>query len=83
LIVVTPHYAGALVLRGLTDFARAGLRTDSERPFDYIYTHDRSAVITAARAFLEHMSSEMPVEAEPAAAGDPQSARRGAGPRRG
>ncbi len=50
MIVVTPHYAGALVLRTTNQ------QTHDGRPLvDYIYTHDRPAVITAARAYLDPM----------------------------
>jgi EAL domain-containing protein (putative c-di-GMP-specific phosphodiesterase class I) len=50
IIVITPHYAGALVIRKTTQTASDGTPLS-----DYIYTHDRAAIIDAARAFLYNM----------------------------
>ena len=47
-IMMTPHYAAAFVARDCGDPG-----PDGERRFDYHYTHDRNAVIHAARAFLQ------------------------------
>jgi len=47
-IVVKPHYAVAFVARDCGDTG-----PDSERRFDFIYTHDRDAVVAAARSFLQ------------------------------
>ena len=47
-IVVTPHYAGALLTRAHGD------------EVDYIYTHDRDAVTSAGRAILDHMQPTGP-----------------------
>ncbi len=46
-IVMNPHYAGALVARQCP-----GAADDTSRSFDYVYTQDREAVVKAARAFL-------------------------------
>jgi EAL domain-containing protein (putative c-di-GMP-specific phosphodiesterase class I) len=50
MIVVTPHYAGALLVRQTEHFAEDGTPL-----VDYIYTHDRPAIVLAARAYLDHM----------------------------
>jgi EAL domain-containing protein (putative c-di-GMP-specific phosphodiesterase class I) len=50
MIIVSPHYAAAFVGRDLGDDA-----PDGDRRFDFIYTHDREAVIAAGRAYLEHL----------------------------
>lgn len=49
--VVGPHYAGALIARE-RDEATAG---DRERRFDYVITHDRPTVVTAARSLLTRL----------------------------
>jgi EAL domain-containing protein (putative c-di-GMP-specific phosphodiesterase class I) len=46
-IVLGPHYAGALVARDLGDED-----VDSHRRFEYAITHDRDLVLHAARGFL-------------------------------
>ena len=53
MIVVSPHFAGALVTRR-TDLV-AG---DGSPLVEYIYTHDRAASIAAARAYLDQMKPE-------------------------
>jgi DICT domain-containing protein len=47
-IVVGPHFAGALVARDLADTGR-----DAERRFTYALTYDRDLVLEAARALLQ------------------------------
>jgi DICT domain-containing protein len=47
-IVVGPHFAGALIARDCGD---RGLE-DMDRRFDYSITHDRSLVLSAARSLL-------------------------------
>jgi EAL domain-containing protein (putative c-di-GMP-specific phosphodiesterase class I) len=49
-IVINPHYSAAFVAR---DCADPG--PDGGRRFDYVYTHDRDAVVCAARAFLKEL----------------------------
>ena len=51
MIVVTPHYSGALVVRELDDTLDT---SNMDRLVDFCNVHDRNAVITAARALLEH-----------------------------
>ncbi len=46
-IVVGPHFAGALVARDLGDDG-----PDGDRRFDYIITHNRALVIAAAAGLL-------------------------------
>lgn len=46
-IVVGPHYAAALIARGVGDAAR-----DCDRPFSFVVTHDRDLVVLAACALL-------------------------------
>lgn len=46
-IVTTPHHAAAFVAR-----PSGAQGPEGQSAFDYIYTHDRNAVIVAARAFL-------------------------------
>jgi EAL domain-containing protein (putative c-di-GMP-specific phosphodiesterase class I) len=47
MIVVTPHWAGAIVTRDT-----ANVTADGTPLVDYVYTHDRPAVIRAARAYF-------------------------------
>ncbi len=46
-VVVGPHFAGALVARDRGDEGR-----DSERRFDFMITHDRTLVLEVARSLL-------------------------------
>jgi EAL domain-containing protein (putative c-di-GMP-specific phosphodiesterase class I)/DICT domain-containing protein len=46
-IVVGPHYAGALIARDLGDTG-----PDADRRFSFLVTHDRELVVQAARALL-------------------------------
>jgi DICT domain-containing protein len=46
-IVLNTEHAAAFVAKDVGD-----LGPDEERRFDFVYTYDRSRVITAARAFL-------------------------------
>lgn len=71
-IVIKPHYAAAFVARDCGDTG-----PDPHRRFDYIYTHDRDAVIAAARSFLQ----ELATAGKPSPALRP-AAREGAGPNR-
>jgi len=50
-IVVSPHYAAALVARDLGDDG-----PDHERRFDYVITHDRALVLKAARSLLHWLT---------------------------
>ncbi|WP_375504730.1 EAL domain-containing protein [uncultured Jatrophihabitans sp.] len=52
-IVLSPHFAGALVARDCGDTG-----SSAQRRFDFIYTHDRDAVINAARSFIQDLASE-------------------------
>jgi EAL domain-containing protein (putative c-di-GMP-specific phosphodiesterase class I) len=61
-IVVKPHYAAAFVARDCGDTG-----PDGDRRFDYIYTHDRDAVIAAARSYLQELDSAHIVPQLPAA----------------
>jgi EAL domain len=51
MIVVTPQYAGALVIHTTGQQAEDGTAL-----VDYVYTHDRPSIIAAARAYLDQMS---------------------------
>ncbi len=51
-IVLAPHFAAALLLRNV------GLPMQAPNQVDYIFTHDRRAVIAAARAFVHHMNND-------------------------
>lgn len=46
-IVLNPHYAAAFVARDCGDTG-----PDGQRRLDFIYTHDRATVISAARSFI-------------------------------
>ncbi len=50
-IVVNPHFAGAFVARDCGDEG-----PDGQRRFDFVYTHDRDAVIDAGRCFLQDLA---------------------------
>jgi len=50
-IVITPHFATALVAR---DCGEVG--PDGQRQFDFIYTHDADAVAIAARSFVQELA---------------------------
>lgn len=50
-IVLNPHFAAAFVAR---DRGRKG--PDGTREYDFVYTHDRDAVIDAVRAFLQDLA---------------------------
>ena len=50
MIVVGPHFAGALVARSLGDGGR-----DAEQRFEFFVTYDRSLVIEAADSLLRHV----------------------------
>jgi DICT domain-containing protein len=51
-IVLAPHFAAALLLRNVTD------PTEEPNQLDYIFSHERPVVISAARAFVHHMNNE-------------------------
>ncbi len=55
LVVVTPQYAGAIVMRPSDRVA-----ADGTALVEYIYSQDRTLVIAAGRAFLEHVQSPTP-----------------------
>ncbi|MGI8665253.1 MAG: sensor domain-containing phosphodiesterase [Jatrophihabitans sp.] len=63
-IVVSPHFASAFIARDCGDTGN-----EAERRYDYIYTHNRDAVIAAARSFLHQLSPD----SKPALAGDVRS----------
>ena len=50
-IVLRPHFAAAFVARDCGDTG-----PDGSRRFDYIYTHDRDAVVSAARSYIQELS---------------------------
>jgi DICT domain-containing protein len=51
-IVLAPHFAAALLLRNV------GEPTEEPSQVDYIFTHDRLVVVSAARAFVHHMNND-------------------------
>jgi EAL domain-containing protein (putative c-di-GMP-specific phosphodiesterase class I) len=51
-IVLSPHFAAALLLRTVEEPA------EGPRQLDYIFTHDRVTVVAAARAFIHHMNND-------------------------
>jgi EAL domain-containing protein (putative c-di-GMP-specific phosphodiesterase class I) len=59
IVVISPYYAGALVTQNTDD-----PRDLEHRLVDYIYTHNRSAVVAAGRALLDHMKLESRPPAE-------------------
>jgi DICT domain-containing protein len=52
LVVVAPHFAGALLARDRGDDVR-----DPERTFDYALTFDRDTVVRAAHSLLTRLSA--------------------------
>jgi len=52
-VVVGPHYAGALVAR-----QRKGTRIGGEERWDFAVTHDRSLVVAAGRALLRQVAPD-------------------------
>ena len=52
-VVVGPHFAGALVARDLGDDG-----PDDLRRFEYVVTHDRNAVLAAARSLVSWVTPE-------------------------
>jgi len=54
-VVVGPHFAGALVARDLGDDG-----PDGERRFDYVLTYERSLVLRAARSLLRWLAPVAP-----------------------
>jgi DICT domain-containing protein len=51
-IVVGPHFSGALVARDCGDSG-----PDPQRRFDFVITHDRQLVVRAARTVLRRLSA--------------------------
>jgi EAL domain-containing protein (putative c-di-GMP-specific phosphodiesterase class I) len=51
-IVMGLHHAAAFVAKDCRDFG-----PDSQRRFDFVYTHDRALISAAARAFFQAMDS--------------------------
>jgi hypothetical protein len=47
-VVVGPHYAGALVARQVNPEAGSG--------YDYVVTHQRALVVEAGRSLLRHVA---------------------------
>ncbi|MCW2525067.1 MAG: Phytochrome-like protein cph2 [Frankiales bacterium] len=60
-IVISPHYAAAFVARDCGDTG-----PDSQRRFDYFYTHNRDAVVEVGRSFLRELKADPSVVANPA-----------------
>ena len=56
-LVVGPHYAGALLSRDLGDDG-----PDADRRFDYCVTHDRDLVLAASTCVLERVSGPAPCD---------------------
>ncbi|MCW2522670.1 MAG: hypothetical protein JWO63_1005 [Frankiales bacterium] len=52
-IISSAHYAAAFVGRSCGQ-PRAG----ADHEYDYVYTHDRNAVVSAARSFLQELGSQ-------------------------
>ena len=50
LIVLNLHYSAAFVARDCGDTG-----PDGQRRFDFIYTHDRTSVVSAARSFIQEL----------------------------
>ena len=50
-IVLSPHFVGALIARDLGD-----PRTDPDRRFKFAITHDRRRVTTATRCLVERIA---------------------------
>jgi EAL domain-containing protein (putative c-di-GMP-specific phosphodiesterase class I) len=50
MIIITPQYSGALVTRKSDQLA-----ADGTPLLEYIYTHDRSAIVESGRAYLDQM----------------------------
>jgi DICT domain-containing protein len=51
-MVINPHYAAAFVARDCGDDG-----PDGDRRLDFIFTHNRDAVIAAARCYLQETGS--------------------------
>ncbi len=49
-VVVGPHYAGALIARDLGDDG-----PDRDRQFEFVVTHDRALVVAAARSLIDRL----------------------------
>jgi DICT domain-containing protein len=52
LVVVGPHFAGAVLARDIGDMGE-----DSARRFDYVVTYDRELVVAAASALLRRVTA--------------------------
>jgi EAL domain-containing protein (putative c-di-GMP-specific phosphodiesterase class I) len=65
-IVVGPHFAGALVARDLGDTG-----PDCDRRFDYVLTYDRGLVLRAARSVARWLAPVAPTDAKYAGAVSP------------
>ncbi|WP_375479244.1 EAL domain-containing protein [uncultured Jatrophihabitans sp.] len=63
-IVLSPHFAAALVARDCGDPS-----ADRNRQFDFIYTHNRDAVIDAARSFTQNLAANPAHRYPPGAVG--------------
>ena len=61
-LVVGPHFAGALLSRDLGDQG-----PDADRRFEYCITHDRDLVLAAGAAVLGRISTAQPPEEPPTA----------------
>ncbi len=57
-VVVGPHYCGALVARDLGDLGPEGFRR-----YEYVLTHDWTLVVAAARSMLRWVTQQHPVHA--------------------
>ena len=62
-VVITPHFAGALIAKDLHDAGE-----QSERRFDYLVTFDRDVVLAAASSLVRRMQPHQPAQLMAAAA---------------
>jgi EAL domain-containing protein (putative c-di-GMP-specific phosphodiesterase class I) len=58
-VVITPHFAAALLARDLGDAGH-----DLDRTFEYALTYDRATVIRAASALLDRVAPAVPLAAD-------------------
>lgn len=83
-ILISPHHAVAFVARDCGDAVGAvdDPAQDLRRRFDYYYTHDRDAVIAAARAYLQELKPSATVTGSSHSAAAPRAFAPSAVPRR-
>jgi DICT domain-containing protein len=51
-VVLSPHFAGALIARDMGD-----PRRDVDRRFEFVVTHDRHRVTAAARCLVDRVAA--------------------------